>query len=82
MDGGREAAFATLDALQVFEISNNFGDTKSLATHPASTTHYRIGAAARAEMGITEGTIRLSVGLEDAADLQQDLVEAIATSNR
>ncbi len=82
VDGGREAAFATLDALQVFEISNNFGDTKSLATHPASTTHYRIGAAARAEMGITEGTIRLSVGLEDAADLQQDLVEAIATSNR
>lgn len=76
--GGRAAAFAVLDALQIFEISNNFGDTKSLATHPASTTHYRIGEQARSEMGITEGTIRLSVGLEAAADLRSDLLQALA----
>lgn len=76
--GGQEAAFQVLDALRIFDISNNFGDSKSLVTHPATTTHFRIGPEARAAMGITDGMIRLSVGLEDAADLQQDLAGALA----
>ncbi len=76
--GGRPAAFATLDALHLIAISNNLGDTKSLATHPATTTHMRIGEAERARLGITESVIRLSVGLEDPADLEADLERALA----
>lgn len=75
--GGRERAFAVLDALRLLDISNNLGDAKSLVTHPASTTHHRIGPQVRAEMGITEGVIRVSVGLEDLADLQADLDQAL-----
>jgi O-succinylhomoserine sulfhydrylase len=75
--GGREAAFRLLNALKLITISNNLGDTKSLATHPATTTHMRIGAEERARLGITDGIIRLSVGLEDPQDLIEDLVQAL-----
>lgn len=77
--GGRERAFRMLDALRLIDISNNLGDAKSLVTHPASTTHHRIGAEVRTEMGITEGVIRVSVGLEDVVDLQADLEGALAS---
>ncbi len=77
--GGKHAAFAVLDALAVVDISNNLGDAKSLATHPASTTHRRIGPDRRAALGITDGVIRLSVGLEDADDLIDDLDRALGT---
>jgi len=73
----KEAAFRFCDALQVVDISNNLGDSKSLATHPATTTHMRIGPEERARLGITDGTIRLSVGLEDVQDLMDDLSEAL-----
>jgi O-succinylhomoserine sulfhydrylase len=75
--GGKAAAFAFLNALRLVVISNNLGDSKSLATHPATTTHMRIGAEERARLGITDGVIRLSVGLEDAADLCDDLARGI-----
>ena len=80
LGGGRRGAFATLDAFRLIAISNNLGDTKSLATHPATTTHMRIGEAERARLGITEKVIRLSVGLEDPADLEADLGQALAAS--
>ncbi len=76
--GGKEAAFKMMNAFKIITISNNLGDTKSLATHPATTTHMRIGAEERARLGITDGTVRLSVGLEDAADLIEDLAQALA----
>jgi O-succinylhomoserine sulfhydrylase len=76
--GGTERAFAVLDALSLIDISNNLGDAKSLATHPATTTHHRIGAEARADMGVTDGVLRLSVGLEDPADLRADLDRALS----
>ncbi len=78
--GGKAAAFAFLNALRLIRISNNLGDTKSLATHPATTTHYRIGAAERARLGISDGVVRLSVGIEDAADLEADLARALAAA--
>ena len=61
----------------MIDVSNNLGDAKSMVTHPATTTHMRIGAEERAKLGITDGTIRLSVGLEDVADLIDDLAEAL-----
>jgi O-succinylhomoserine sulfhydrylase len=73
----KEAAFRFCDALRVVDISNNLGDSKSLATHPATTTHMRIGPEERARLGIADGTIRLSVGLEDVQDLMEDLSEAL-----
>ena len=73
----KAAAFRFCDALRVIDISNNLGDAKSLVTHPATTTHMRIGAEERARLGITDGTIRLSVGLEDVADLIDDLAMAL-----
>jgi O-succinylhomoserine sulfhydrylase len=75
--GGKEAAFRFMNALGIVDVSNNLGDSKSLATHPATTTHMRVGAEERAKLGITDGTIRLSVGLEDVADLIADLSEAL-----
>jgi O-succinylhomoserine sulfhydrylase len=75
--GGTERAFDVLDALAVIDISNNLGDAKSLATHPATTTHHRIGPEVRAQMGVADGVIRISVGLEDVADLQTDLDRAL-----
>ncbi|MEQ9143198.1 MAG: O-succinylhomoserine sulfhydrylase [Parvibaculaceae bacterium] len=76
--GGKEAAFRFANALKVIKISNNLGDAKSLITHPATTTHQRLDEAARAELGITDGLLRLSVGLEDPADLVDDLTNALA----
>jgi O-succinylhomoserine sulfhydrylase len=75
--GGKEAAFRMMNAFEVITISNNLGDTKSLATHPATTTHMRIGAEERAKLGITDGIVRLSVGLEDVRDLIADLDQAL-----
>ncbi|MDE8346317.1 MAG: O-succinylhomoserine sulfhydrylase [Acidocella sp.] len=76
--GGKAAAFRVMNAFKVITISNNLGDTKSLATHPATTTHMRIGAEERARLGIGDGVIRLSVGLEDVRDLTEDLAGALA----
>ena len=80
IEGGRREAFALLNALRLVPISNNLGDTKSLVTHPASTTHHRIGPEGRAAVGIGEDMIRLSVGLEHAGDLIRDLGRAIAAA--
>ena len=77
MKGGKAAAFAMMNALRVITISNNLGDTKSLITHPATTTHMRIGPEERARLGITDGIVRLSVGLEDKEDLIDDLAQAL-----
>ena len=74
--GGKEGAFRMLNALRIVTISNNLGDTKSLATHPATTTHMRIGPEERGRLGITDGIVRLSVGLEDVRDLIDDLRQA------
>lgn len=75
--GGKDNAFAVLNGLEIFKISNNLGDAKSLATHPATTTHQRLAPEARAELGIFDNTIRLSIGLEDANDLEADLDQAL-----
>ena len=75
--GGKEAAFRMLNALRLIAISNNLGDSKSLATHPATTTHMKIGPEERVRLGITDGVIRLSVGLEDVDDLAEDLAQAL-----
>ena len=80
VDGGKEAAFRFANALKLIDVSNNLGDTKSLVTHPATTTHQRLTPEARAALGITEGMMRLSVGLEDTADLCEDLAEALAAA--
>jgi O-succinylhomoserine sulfhydrylase len=77
LKGGKAAAFRCLDAFGVIDISNNLGDSKSLACHPATTTHQRLGAEERAKLGIDDGVIRLSVGLEDVADLEDDLAQAL-----
>lgn len=77
VDGGKPAAFRFLDALEIVDISNNLGDSKSLVTHPATTTHRRVDPALRAQIGITEGMVRLSVGLEDPADLIDDIERAL-----
>lgn len=78
--GGKASAFRFMNAMRLITISNNLGDSKSLATHPATTTHYRIGADERARLGITDGAIRLSVGLEDVQDLIEDLAQATAAA--
>jgi O-succinylhomoserine sulfhydrylase len=72
----RRQAHALLDALELVDISNNVGDSRSLMTHPASTTHYSVSAETREAMGITEGMLRLSVGLEDPVDVIDDLRRA------
>ena len=78
--GTRERAFAVLDALALIDISNNIGDARSLMCHPASTTHANMGAEARAEMGVTEGLLRINVGLEDIEDLIEDIDQALAAA--
>lgn len=75
--GGKEAAFRFMNALRLIRISNNLGDAKSLVTHPSTTTHQRFAPELRAEMGITDGLVRLSVGLEHHEDLLTDLVTAL-----
>ena len=77
--GGKDAAFRVMNAFELIAVSNNLGDSKSLVTHPATTTHMRIGAEERAKLGITDGVIRLSVGLEDVEDIKDDLSRALAT---
>ncbi len=78
IDGGKDEAFRVMNALEVVDISNNLGDAKSLVTHPATTTHRRLTPEARAAVGITDGTIRISVGLEDPLDIVEDVVTALA----
>ncbi|PRZ48878.1 O-succinylhomoserine sulfhydrylase [Tritonibacter scottomollicae] len=78
LKGGKAAAFAFLDALTIPVISNNLGDAKSIATHPATTTHQRLSVDQRKELGITDGLVRFSVGLEDTDDLIRDLQNALA----
>jgi O-succinylhomoserine sulfhydrylase len=75
--GGQARAFAVLNRLRLIAISNNLGDAKSLITHPATTTHQRFGAEERARLGIADDLLRLSVGLEDPADLIEDLDQAL-----
>ena len=78
LDGGREQAHALLDALELIDISNNIGDARSLMCHNATTTHHNMGPEGRAEMGVSEGMLRLNVGLEDPDDLIEDLDQALA----
>lgn len=75
--GGKAAAYRVANALKVVLISNNLGDAKSLITHPSTTTHQRLSEEARLQQGITQGMLRLSVGLEDAGDLADDIAEAL-----
>ena len=78
LKGGKDAAFRFLNALEIFTISNNFADSKSIVTHPATTTHQRLPQAQKDLLGITPGLIRLSCGLEDPADLLADVLQALA----
>jgi O-succinylhomoserine sulfhydrylase len=75
--GGKAAAFKLANALGLVDISNNFGDVKSLLTHPETTTHQKVAPDARQALGITPGLLRLSVGLEDADDICDDLAQAL-----
>jgi O-succinylhomoserine sulfhydrylase len=77
LDGGRTQAHGLLDALALVDISNNIGDSRSLMTHPASTTHAGLSAETRAAMGVNEGMLRLNVGLEDPQDVIEDLDRAL-----
>ncbi len=81
VENGKAGAFACLNAFGLIAISNNLGDARSLATHPATTTHMRVGEDERARLGITDGVIRLSVGLEDAADLIADVTAGAAAAH-
>ena len=80
IEGEKREAFRFLNALKIFKISNNLGDAKSLATHPATTTHQRLAPDVRAELGIFDRSIRLSIGLEDVEDLKTDLEQALAAT--
>ena len=77
IEGGKAEAFALMNALRVVDISNNLGDSKSLITHPATTTHRRLSVEARQAVGITDGVLRISIGLEDVRDLVEDLSQAL-----
>lgn len=77
IEGGKAEAFALMNALRIVDISNNLGDSKSLITHPATTTHRRLSVEARQAVGITDGVLRISVGLEDVRDLIEDLSQAL-----
>ncbi|MNI01491.1 O-succinylhomoserine sulfhydrylase [compost metagenome] len=79
LKGGKEAAFKLQNALDVVTISNNLGDTRSLITHPATTTHKNLTDEARAELGISPGTVRFSAGIEDGEDLLEDFAKALAS---
>ncbi|MDO7841617.1 trans-sulfuration enzyme family protein [Sphingomonas immobilis] len=78
VEGGRKQAHGLLDALALVDISNNIGDSRSLMTHPSSTTHYGVAEDKRIEMGVTENLLRLNVGLEDPQDVIEDLDQALA----
>jgi O-succinylhomoserine sulfhydrylase len=77
LKGGKAAAFRFLDALELVLISNNLGDAKSLVTHPATTTHQRLAPEQRAALGIGDGLVRISIGLEDTDDLFADISHAL-----
>jgi O-succinylhomoserine sulfhydrylase len=77
VDGGRKQAMALLNALELIDISNNIGDSRSLMCHPASTTHHVMGEEGRAAMGVVEDMLRINVGLEDPLDLIDDLDQAL-----
>ena len=77
VEGGRAEAFAVCDALELIDISNNIGDSRSLMTHPSSTTHSGVAEEKRIEMGVSEGMIRINVGLEDPEDVIADLDQAL-----
>ena len=78
LKGGKANAFRFLNALRLIRLSNNLGDAKSLITHPATTTHQRLKPEQRTELGISDGLVRLSVGLESVIDLQIDVERALA----
>lgn len=80
--GGKREAFRLMNALHIFKISNNLGDAKSLVTHPATTTHQRLSPEVRAELGIFDRSVRLSIGLEDVEDLKADLDQALRVSEQ
>jgi len=80
IDGGKERAFRVLNALRLINISNNLGDTKSLVTHPATTTHQRLTQEDRDYLRIGDSLVRLSVGLEDPEDVKEDLAQALASA--
>lgn len=82
LKGDKDAAFAFLNALEVVIISNNLGDAKSIATHPATTTHQRLTAEQRAALGISDGLVRLSVGIEDPEDLVADVLRGLDAAKR
>jgi O-acetylhomoserine (thiol)-lyase len=82
LKGGRPAGKKFIETLSVFSHLANVGDAKSLVIHPATTTHYRMDEAALRAAGISEGTVRLSIGLEDPADLIEDLGRALAASQK
>ncbi|MDB5444659.1 MAG: O-succinylhomoserine sulfhydrylase, partial [Phenylobacterium sp.] len=75
--GDRAAAWRVLNALQIVDISNNLGDAKSMATHPSTTTHRSMPEAERLEIGLTEGWVRISIGLEGPGDLSRDISRAL-----
>jgi O-succinylhomoserine sulfhydrylase len=77
--GGKAAAWKVIDNTKLLSITANLGDTKTTITHPASTTHGRISAEARAEAGISEGLLRIAVGLEAVEDIEADLARGLAT---
>ena len=81
MKGGKDAAFKLQNALDIVKISNNLGDAKSLITHPATTTHKNLTDEARAELGMSGGTVRLSCGIEDTQDLIEDFARALKSAN-
>ena len=78
LKGGQAAAFAFINALEIAVISNNLGDAKTIVTHPATTTHQRLSEEQRAELGITPGLVRVSIGIEDTDDLIADILQALA----
>lgn len=78
LGGSKDRAFRFMNALSIIDISNNLGDTKSLTTHPATTTHQRISEEERAHLGISDGFVRISIGLEDTEDLKEDIAQALA----
>ncbi len=80
LEGGKERCFRFMNALKLIDISNNLGDSKSLITHPATTTHQRLSAEDRESLGLDDGMVRLSIGLEDPADVQDDLDQAFAAA--
>ena len=80
LDAKKERAFKFMNSLRLIDISNNLGDAKSLATHPATSTHQRISVEERAQLGITDGFVRLSIGLEDIDDLKEDIEQSLANS--